>query len=338
MDWFEKLFGFREISYAETQANFILEERTLSSRVSGRSWSVGELEVGSLAELRRRFGEADIRRGKPRVSIVQGDVKKLHAMPEFAGALFQVASQFNALEMIGPRIPPEKGVTRYEEDPTQGPACAVAAAPALVVRNYFAPFPDGVGQTGDRQIDGLADFGAALATAMGRDVSSLWKMRNGYALASQDGLEAIAAHLATLDEAGLDDLRGRLAVTIQRGVEVTAPGATSGHLVSQVFCSALPVAYCDHDEESWEAFAVLVLEAAYEATLLEAAIGAARGGSNVVLLTLLGGGAFGNETDWIYRAIRRAVAVSATVDLDVRIVSYGCPADDLVRFVDGLAR
>jgi hypothetical protein len=42
-------------------------------------------------------------------------------------------------------------------------------------------------------------------------------------------------------------------------------------------------------------FAVLVLEGACEATLWAAAVNAHRAGSNVVFLTLLGGGAFGNE-------------------------------------------
>ena len=40
---------------------------------------------------------------------------------------------------------------------------------------------------------------------------------------------------------------------------------------------------------------LLVLEAAYEATMWSAVLNARRGASKVVLLTLLGGGAFGNE-------------------------------------------
>jgi len=37
-------------------------------------------------------------------------------------APFQVASQFNLLEMTGPSVTPEHGVARYAHDPTQGPA------------------------------------------------------------------------------------------------------------------------------------------------------------------------------------------------------------------------
>jgi hypothetical protein len=295
--------------------------------------------MASLAELRRRFRDVGVRGGAPRVGILQGDVRTLHAVPEYAGALFQVASQFNALEMVGPSVTPEEGVTRYEHDRTQGPACAMAAAPALIVRNYFAPVGEGTGQTRDRQLDGLADVGVALAAALGGGaVRELWEMRNGYALCTQQGLEAIDGHLAGHDEGGLDALRARLAVAVQRGVEVTAPGAPKGHVVSQAFCSALPVAYSRLPSKLWRRFAVMVLEAAYEATLLEAAIAAARGGSNIVLLTLLGGGAFGNDTRWIFQAIRRALDVCSAANLDIRIVSYGRPDPDLVDFVDGLRR
>jgi len=101
----------------------------------------------------------------------------------------------------------------------------MAAAPALVVRNFFVPVGEASGQTRDRQLDGLADVGSALGAALGRPVASLWAMRNGYALCSRDGLEAINRYLFDLDDASLDDLRGRLVVPIQRGVEVTEPGS-----------------------------------------------------------------------------------------------------------------
>jgi hypothetical protein len=41
----------------------------------------------------------------------------MHQSPTNAGAVFQVASQFNLLEMISPEITPEHGVT-YQHDRT----------------------------------------------------------------------------------------------------------------------------------------------------------------------------------------------------------------------------
>jgi hypothetical protein len=47
------------------------------------------------------------------------------------------------------------------------------------------------------------------------------------------------------------------------------------------------------------------------------------GGSNTVLLTRLGGGAFGNDEAWISDAIERALAVVEHAGLDIRLVSFG---------------
>jgi hypothetical protein len=65
----------------------------------------------------------------------------------------------------------------------------------------------------------------------------------------------------------------------------------------------------------------VVLEAAYEATLAAGLINARRGRSNLVLLTRLGGGAFGNDPVWIDAAMERAFRLATDMDLDVRIVS-----------------
>ena len=83
--------------------------------------------------------------------------------------------------------------------------------------------------------------------------------------------------------------------------------------------------------QRWAPFASLVLDAAYEATLLAAVLNASRGASNVVLLTLLGGGAFGNDPAWINAALRRALRIAGTYALDVKLVSYGSPAPEIVE-------
>jgi hypothetical protein len=94
-------------------------------------------------------------------------------------------------------------------------------------------------------------------------------------------------------------------------------------LVSQAFCSGLPVAYSSIPQPAWASFAHLVLEAAYEATLLAAVEQASAGGSNTVLLTRLGGGAFGNNETWIDDAITRTLPRVKHAGLDIRLVSFG---------------
>ena len=100
-------------------------------------------------------------------------------------------------------------------------------------------------------------------------------------------------------------------------------------IVSQAFCSALPVAYSQVPKAEWCSFASLVLEAAYEATLWAGVLSKQRDKSNIVLLTNLGGGAFGNSDEWIHAAICRALERVSGFDLDVRLVSYGTPSRKL---------
>ena len=47
-------------------------------------------------------------------------VEPLILDPANAGAVFQAASQFNALEMTGPGVSPRRGIAIYINDPTQG--------------------------------------------------------------------------------------------------------------------------------------------------------------------------------------------------------------------------
>jgi hypothetical protein len=258
----------------------------------------------------------------------------MHQSPENAGALFQVASQFNLLEMTSYDVTPEHGVTRYQHDRTQGPACAIAAGAATIYRNYFAPVGGSDGQTAKSQFNGLADLGATLGAALNQPVETLWSMQNGYALCTSAGLDAIAKHLGELQPEPLDSLRGKLRIGVHRDVEVTDAAGQHRPLVSQSFCSALPVAYTRVPPSHWEAFASLVLQASYEATMLAAVQNAQRGASNVVLLTQLGGGAFGNHDDWIHAAMRRALEMVSGFPLDVRLVSYGTPSRTILQMAE----
>ena len=316
--WFQRLTGFDEADGDSVRSQLRLEGDQLVSAVNGRSVGVGALTTPSLGDLRSASEET----GPGTISEVIANVADLHADPANAGATFQVASQFNLLEMASPRVTPEAGVDGYEHDHTQGPACAVACGGATIYRNWFHPVDGGIGQTADRQIDCLADLGDALGNKSG----ALWSMQNGYCLASSSGLRHITAELATASADERDRLTGLLRLGVHSDVEVTRNDA--GHRVTQVYGSALPVAYGAPSADEWEPFARLVLDASYEATLRVAHRNAdATGnhsatGNHRVFLTLLGGGVFGNRVEWIEDAIVRAVRLSGA-GLDICLVSYG---------------
>lgn len=289
----------------------------LSSRVNGQAYTCGTLHISSLGQLRREVSRLPSSgSGRLQLSEFVGDVGKLHAAPATAGALFQVASQFNLLEMVSPSVTPEQGVGIYEHDLTQGPACAIACGAGTIVRNYFVELVGQVGQSATKQVDCLNEVGRLL----GNGESRLWKMHNGYALPASTGLSEVDAKLMAMPDGQLDELRAALMIGIQQDTQVTLPDCS--HLVSQAYCSALPVAYSGLPYRQWERFARLILEAAYEATLAAGVLNAQRTGNKDVYLTLLGGGAFGNDQQWILDAMRRACQLYQAVDLNVKVVSY----------------
>jgi hypothetical protein len=330
MDWFERLTGFRETGPDAVRRRLVVEGEELVSLVNGRRAGIGRLEMPTLSSLRHRREALGLRPGETgsaALGSARGDIRRLLADPAQADALVQVASQFNLLEMVSPEVTPEDGVTRYAGDPTQGPACAIAAGAATIYRNHFVPvdargttegMPLQRGQTRHRQLDGLVDLGEALGHRPDRP---LWVWRNGYALCEAEGLARISERLAAADEAQRDVWRGALRIGLHWDVEVTDAATQPGPRVSQAFCSALPVAYGRPAPKAWAPFARLVLEAAYEATVSAAACRAAQGGSRRVLLTRLGGGVFGNDAAWIDAALERTLRLAAPWGLDMVMVS-----------------
>lgn len=332
MMWFEKLVGFREETPEQVRENITVDGNVLRSRVNGREFKCGELETPLLAELKERAEVVADRTGRTSVREAVADVQQLHRDPLNANALFQVASQFNLLEMVSPRYTPEQGVAIYENDGTQGPACAIAAGAGTIYRNYFAEVNGQTGQSRTNQIDCLRDIGATLGNVDNR----LWEMKNGYALASKNGLVEISNHLTCASETELDDLRKLLRIGLQWNTQVTLDN--SNHTVSQAYCSALPISdtYSPLSSKLWEPFARLVLQAAYEATFCAAIQNSVRTGNNRLFLTLLGGGVFGNKIEWIIEAIERAARLHIEHDLEVSIVSYSSSKEAVRQLVKRL--
>lgn len=330
MTWFQRLTGIKEQSPEQVRNQLSVDGDCIVCP-SGTRIAFGRLETPKLSDLRKAVADENVQPRRSTIREIVGDVRQLHTDPANSGSLFQVASQFNLLEMTSPHVAPERGVGIYENDPTQGPACAVACGGGTIYRNYFAKIDDQIGQTADRQIDCSADLGQKL----GNTADRLWKMQNGYLFPSDDGLTKINETIRATSEPDRDTLRGQLRIGLQLGAEVTLDGA--GHRVSQAYCSALPVAYGRQPERDWTEFAKLILDAAYEAILAAAVIHANHSGNRVLFLTLLGGGVFGNRDEWITDAIERAFQKNAQHGLDIQIVSYrhSNPAvADLVRRIN----
>ncbi len=376
--WFEQMTGFRETP--SNLAKYLTLQETpteslLHNSLTGGVFHCGRFATPSLRQLRQQVETAAVVPAPTapalRLREVVGDVQALHRSPANAGALFQVASQFNGLEMVSPSVTPEHGISGYQYDRTQGPACAIACGAGTVYRNYFVDVAAHMaaddssseytastqrtarGQTSTEQLDLLAPLHQALCQQLSRDVrvqGPLWRMQNGYVLIDAAELRQVSEHLTGLRQLERDQLAARLRIAMQWHSEVTlhrsngehatdpqpSADAATIHRVSQAYCSALPVAYNRHSADLWQPFAQLVLDAAYEATLAAAVINAQQTGNNTVFLTQLGGGAFGNRSDWIFTAIERALRLYQHFDLDVVMVSYGRASGEVARLIEKL--
>ncbi len=299
MTWFERIFGFEE-NIQNIKKYIEIKGEKLYSNANDTEFNMGDLEVVSLRELKQRLPESG---SKKRIKLreVFGNVSDFHIKQE--NALFQVASQFNLLEMYRPENTRQMGITIYQYDKTQGPACAMSCAAGTLFRNYFT------------NVNTLQDIQALF-------LNKYWDMKNGYTLfRNTEDLE--------LTIMGNEDrIKDSLSVGIQWNTEVI----NAGHNVSQIYCSAIPVSYNEKTPvHEIELFAKLILEAAYEATFIAAILNEE---SNDLYLTYLGGGAFGNKKEWILSAIEKNLEKYKNYDLNVRIINYSMIPDmDLIDII-----
>jgi len=314
--WFKDLMGFSEENHEQVRANIEINGSTLISKVNRAKYNFGKLEVASLKELENQAPSLKSYNSKIQLEEVVGDVQTFHKEIFNNGAVFQAASQFNLLEMVNPRITPERGVGIYGNDHTQGPSCAIACGAGTIYRNYFADVNGRIGQSSNNQINCLQDIGNELDNHK----LKLWEMSNGYALANEEGLKNINQQLSKKTESELSSLKQKLRIGLQWDTEVTI--GYSKNRVTQAYCSALPVAYSGVPSYYFTDFAKLVLDASYEATFYAALINYEKIGNNKLYLTLVGGGVFGNKIEWIIDAIKKSVYKFWKTPLDVKIVSY----------------
>ncbi len=231
LSWFKQLFGFEERTgpgdYARTKEQFELRGETqLRSLANGEVFTIGTFSTPTLQQLRdeaQRIPKVAGRAPK-KISVEIGDVLELHARPENEGALFQAASQFNCLEMAKPDAVPEDGVSIYETDLTQGPACALACAAATVYRNYFVPMGHGsarsFGQTAQSQMDNLDELSHRAQQLQGHNRGPFWTVRNGYTDEAGPGCLVAFGKLVARPE-NREDLLRCVKIGLQTGAGVT---------------------------------------------------------------------------------------------------------------------
>ena len=253
---------------------------------------------------------------------IQGDAGPLHYDPQLKGSLFQAASQFNALEMYSADFIPEQGITIYKDDPTQGPACALACPYATLYRNYFS-MPGGKPQKGERdlsdntsyQINALEEF----------EKTSGFKLRkeNGYFYPNDvEEAKTINEYLSNTENFWNSVNLVKYFIHEDTPV-VSAINGSVVQNVAQIYCSALPLAYKRQELNDCPLFIKMILCAIYYATFAQAVLMAqTKGGRVKVLITGVGGGAFGNPPEVIDAAINSALTFFKDYPIDVYRVDF----------------
>lgn len=256
-------------------------------RAEGRTWAAGRFEIPRLWSLKTR-AQRVTDDGRVRLFVLYGDgpATDIGALQAYAGpdTAFQVASQFNCLESPGPYVTP---VARYYHDPTQGPRASFSAFPGTLLRHYAAPSTDGrrfTQENDGEQVNLLCDL---------EDVAPV---RNGY-LRAADIEDPGALWRELVDRA--DGVR----VGVHDDVEVALGYNWDGvvdvpRTIMQVFTSTVAIGAGDPSPELLGACREL-LRTAYLGTLLATRAS----GRHTAVLSLIGGGVFGNPIPLIWDSI-----------------------------------
>jgi len=304
--------------------SFERDGTALLRNAAGRTYRAGRFSTPTLSELwasaRNAVSTSSAQASeRARLSVLQGwhtltDIGSLQASAP-SGVLFQVASQFNCLEAIGPRVAP---VVAYLTDPTQGPRASISALPGTLLRHYRAPRPDGsrFEQSHAEQLNLLSDA-----------IDPSTRIVSGYLQRRRIGDPSALAD-------ALEQKFEQIRVGVHDDVDVLFGHAWNGRVIepdktiAQVFTSTIAQgAYGSTSQlDVFLRIRQSLLRAAYLGTLL-AAIAL---GKHTAVLTLIGGGVFGNPHTEIWNAILWALDELGPVGSSLHVIVnlHGQPLQD----------
>jgi hypothetical protein len=235
------------------------------------------------------------------------DIAYLQSLPENQNAVFQVASNFTGVESKTELDQPTmKNFTKkYYMDRTQGPAASISAGAAAIVRVH-APFyfnsksSTEWGQTEDNCVNILSQL------------EEHYPMRNGYVIFSEKSpkfpsYNSPAYFKSLLSTSVLYHQDVQVTTGHRRKVddqEILELVDSPKQRIDQIFCAAVNLHQGKTGIENKQASGSedksrMVLDAAYVGTYLSAM----KYNRSHIVLTLIGGGSFGNDINWILDSI-----------------------------------
>lgn len=328
-DWFLKYFNFSEFESSDKTSDLLINPdafkctenqgynyENISIMLDGERLYVGDFSCISLQELKKYKPNPTKYEGKLSLNIIQQDITSLiNGLTDPEKVVIQAASQFNLLEMYHPTYTPDMGIEIYNNDQTHGPRVALSSPVGTLFRNYF--IHNGVSQLGGdthqiNTLDTLHELG----------IITKEKYQNGYA--------------GAYSELSVDELVEYTDKYLKVGIQWDSPLAKDPiRKLCQVYCSAIPLGYFDvlyspltgenlaKKKDKASSLAQAILKTLYKLTLQ---VGVSKiSESNPkpeVYLTLVGGGVFANDPNWIADAIFEACEEYKDYPLDVKINCY----------------
>lgn len=280
----------------------------------GRVFQAGNFEAISIKDLREKTKDLNI--GGGIFNIIEArkpgnqsfdkyvDIGAMQADKKYRNGIFQVASNFNSLEFTSKAGNEMQNLEAYIHDRTQGPFASISAAPGLILRQYYYFYPDTKPatlwwQSIQNQIELLEN--------------TLIHVINGY-------VDFKGKEPKEIGNIKIEDIK----VGYHKDVEVifgqiflnkvpeehAVVPAEAGQIINQVFVAAVDFAGSNLDyinDPIAQQIAKTILDANYEGTIR---VGMVRKKANPeesvkVILTLVGGGVFRNDYDWIAQSIEK---------------------------------
>lgn len=301
------------------------------------------------------------------------DIGALQADPFFNGVLFQVASNFSALEPVGlAYIPEQYTLDDYIFDMSQGPKAALSAFPGIFYRMYGifqqegpkyanhaqslygAKNPFDWRQTADRQVELLSETGIPV--------------QNGYILLYQRATSKGAT--SNVEDVTFDnnqetflnkikekksvqdfsDIVSPMKIGIHRDIEVLFGDQNqrdwrherlnrNDQIIHQVFIAALDLGSTNVLFRTLEKLDGYKQPVEFFAQAIlragyEGTLGAAhRLGVKKVVLTQVGGGVFENEPKWVQDAVISALKKYQHLDIDIYLNIFHRDGSDAAQKV-----
>lgn len=265
------------------------------------------------------------------------DSGALQALAQNKDAVFQIASNFNGLEFVGPKGHQVHNLTSYLRDNTQGPFASISGFPGLVLRDYYvfhtATTADTPGSPTQAQLAlaknpyiwGQSKDDKKTNTNNGQinflDQTNI-PVKQGYVILDNTTINNPEDEIEKMKIGYHGNLQVTFGFKEYSGKHHEKVDDTT-QIINQVFTAAMDTTRNANTPEN-KKVAQAILRAAYEGTLRAALF---KGKKNVIL-TLIGGGVFENDIRWIANVIKDLENLIISSGLNVTLIVFNSAGYD----------